>query len=259
MPAAFATAPDGVAIAYETVGSGPPLILLHGGGQSRRNWIDAGYRARLADRFQVIAMDFRGNGESGRPRRVADYAPERMCADVLAVADACGVQRFDLVGYSLGGNIGRYLTRLTPRIARFVMIGVGFGPGASGAFKARLEGMLAPFEAVLRADSDEAAVAALAPAQQAQWRDPNMGPLVALFRALIDYPSLEPEDLPCPTLWLVGGGNEVGALAEVARLRQRLPATRVRLEIVGDLDHAQELEVVEQMLPPIRAFLEGPA
>ncbi len=257
MPTAFATAPDGVRIAYETVGSGPPVILLHGGGQSRRNWIDAGYPARLADRFQVIAMDFRGNGESGRPRRVADYAPERMCADVLAVADACGADRFDLVGYSLGGNVGRYLTRLTPRIARFVMIGVGFGPGASGAFKTRLEAMLAPFEPLLASGGDEASVAALPPAQQAQWRDPNMGPLVALFRALIDYPPLEPADVPCPALWLVGGGNEVGALAEVERLRDGLPATQVRLQIVGDLNHAQELEAVDQMLPPIRAFLDA--
>src|SRR5579871_5477865 len=109
MPTAFATSPDGVAIAYETLGSGPPLILLHGGGLSRRSWFDAGYPQRLAERFQVIAVDARGHGESGKPPERAAYSPERLTADVLAVADACDADRFDLVGYSFGGNTGRYV------------------------------------------------------------------------------------------------------------------------------------------------------
>jgi hypothetical protein len=135
------------------------------------------------------------------------------------------------------------------------MIGVGFGPGASGVFRERLEALLAPFAPVLAAPGDPAAEGALPDAQQAQWRDPRMGPLVPLFRALMDYPPLEPRDLPCPTLWLVGGGNEVGALAEVERLKRQLPATKVRLEIVGRLDHAQELTAIDEMLPPLERFL----
>lgn len=257
MPTQFATAPDGVRIAYETFGppggSGPPLILLHGGGQSRRNWIEAGYPARWAGRRQVIAMDFRGNGESGKPGSREAYAPDVLRADLLAVADACGAERFDLVGYSFGGNTGRYFAAMSPRIARFVMIGVGFGPGSSGAFRARLEGMLAPFEGLLRGEGDEAA---LSEAQLAQWRDPNMRPLIALFSALLDYPSLEPGDLPCPTLWLVGGGNEVGALAEVERLRDALPSTNVTFEMVGSLNHAEELTAIDEIAPPIERFLD---
>ncbi len=254
MPARFATTPDGVRIAYETFGAGPPLILLHGGGQSRRNWIEAGYPARLADRFQVIAMDFRGNGESDKPGAREAYAPEILCGDVLAVADACGADRFDLIGYSFGGNTGRYFAAMSPRIARFVMIGVGFGPGSSGPFRERLTAMLAPFEGLLRGQGDEAS---LSEAHLAQWRDPYMRPLIALFSALLDYPTLEPEELPRPTLWLVGGGNEVGALAEVERLQDRLATTQVRLEVIGALNHAEELTAVDQMLPPITRFLEG--
>jgi pimeloyl-ACP methyl ester carboxylesterase len=45
-------APGGVRIAYETWGDGPPLMLLHGGGQSRQAWIEAGYVARLQGRFR---------------------------------------------------------------------------------------------------------------------------------------------------------------------------------------------------------------
>jgi pimeloyl-ACP methyl ester carboxylesterase len=258
MPTAFAASPDGTRIAYEVFGCGPPVILLHGGGQTKAVWREAGYPERLGDRFRLIAMDVRGNGESDGPRDPAAYAPERMCADVLAVADACGAERFALVGYSMGGNIGRYLAHASRRVERFVMIGVGFGPGASGAFRDRLEAMLALFAPVLAAPGDETAVAALPAAQQAQWRDQRMGPLISLFRALIDhYPPLEPEDLPCPTLWLIGGGNEVGALAELERLKDRLPATQVRAEMVGTLDHAQELTAAEEIAPRLAAFLAG--
>jgi pimeloyl-ACP methyl ester carboxylesterase len=255
VPTAFATSPDGVAIAYERFGAGPAVILLHGGGQTMGAWIEPGYPARLADRFQVVAMDVRGNGQSGGPRDPAAYAPERICADLLAVADACGADRFALVGYSMGGNIGRYLAAASPRVERFAMIGVGFGPGASGAFRERLQAMLAPFAGVLAAPDNAAATEALPEALRAQWADPRMGPLIPLFRALMDYPPLEPEALPCPTLWLVGGANEVGALAEVERLRDRLPATNVRLEIVGQLDHAGELAAIDEMLPPLERFL----
>lgn len=252
MPTAYAISPDGARIAYETFGSGPPLILLHGGGQSRKAWIEAGFPARLAERRQVVAMDLRGHGESDKPGDRGAYAPEQLCADLLAVADACGAARFDLVGYSLGGNTGRYFAALSPRVSRFVIIGVGFGPGASGAFREHLETMLAPFEGLLRGSGDEAA---LSEQHLAQWRDPNMRALVALFSALLDYPTLEPRDLPCPTLWLVGGGNEVGALAEVERLRDRLAETKVSLQIVGRLDHVQELTAIDEILPPIERFL----
>jgi len=256
MPTAFAASPDGVRVAYETFGQGPPVILLHGGGQTKAVWREAGWPERLGDRFRLIALDVRGNGESDGPRHPAAYVPDRMCADVLAVADACGAQGFALVGYSMGGNIGRYLACASHRVERFAMIGVGFGPGASGAFRERLEAMLAPFAPVLAAPDDPPAVAALPAAQQAQWRDPHMGPLVPLFRALLDaYPPLEPEDLPCPTLWLIGGANEVGALAELERLKDRLTGTNVRAKIVGQLDHAQELAAVDAMAPPLADFL----
>src|SRR5262245_44348101 len=76
-----ATAPDGVVIAYERQGSGPPLILLHGGGQNRRSWSDRGYVSRLEKSFTVITMDERGTGGSGKPRSLEQYALDHVLAD----------------------------------------------------------------------------------------------------------------------------------------------------------------------------------
>lgn len=87
------TSRDGTRIAYDVTGSGPAIILLHGGGQTRRVWHDAGYIARLAPSFTVIAIDIRGNGDSDKPTTKAAYAIERLIEDVLAVADANGAHR----------------------------------------------------------------------------------------------------------------------------------------------------------------------
>lgn len=52
-------------------------------------------------------MDLRGHGESDLPEDPADYAINKLCQDILAVADACEVERFSLWGMSYGGKVGR--------------------------------------------------------------------------------------------------------------------------------------------------------
>ena len=69
----FATSSDGARIAYDVTGSGPAVMLLHGGGQTRRPWHDAGYVERLAQEFTVITLDLRANGESDRPTQPSKY------------------------------------------------------------------------------------------------------------------------------------------------------------------------------------------
>src|SRR5688572_1610047 len=98
----FVTSQDGTRIAFDVTGSGPAVILLHGGGMNRQSWHTAGYVARLAKEFTVITIDIRGNGDSDKPAAVAAYSFERINEDVLAVADAVKAQRFALWGFSYG-------------------------------------------------------------------------------------------------------------------------------------------------------------
>jgi pimeloyl-ACP methyl ester carboxylesterase len=85
--------------------------------------------------FSVIAIDIRGHGESYKPADPAAYVIEQLCEDILSVADAAGVLRFSLWGYSYGGNIGRYLAASSQRVEYFAMIGVSFGPSADETFQ----------------------------------------------------------------------------------------------------------------------------
>src|SRR5687767_6855120 len=86
-PVQFVTSKDGTKIAYDVAGSGPVVILLHGGGQDRRVWHQGGYVARLAKEFTVVSIDLRGAGQSEAPKTESAYAVERINEDILAVAD----------------------------------------------------------------------------------------------------------------------------------------------------------------------------
>lgn len=77
----FATSPDGARIAFDAEGAGPAIIPLHGGGQTRRGWREAGYVSALSPEFTVISMDLRGSGESDKPETARDYAVSRLVED----------------------------------------------------------------------------------------------------------------------------------------------------------------------------------
>lgn len=95
----------GVALDVAVAGDAahPPMIFLHGFPESHRTW-----RHQLAefarDHF-VIAPDQRGYARSDKPADVADYAADKLLADVLALADHFGIDRFTLVGHDWGGAV----------------------------------------------------------------------------------------------------------------------------------------------------------
>ncbi len=99
----------------------PPVILLHGFPESHRTWRHI--VPDLARDHRVIAPDQRGYARSSKPGAVADYAPDRIVADLIALADALGIGRFTLVGHDWGGAIAwkAALTR-ADRVARLVIV-----------------------------------------------------------------------------------------------------------------------------------------
>ena len=124
----FTTSPDGLAIAYDAVGNGPPIVLIHGFAASRAItwrgtlWYDWLTRAG----HTVIAPDCRGHGESDKPHEVDAYDDYKMLGDILAVMAAEGITRADIMGYSMGGYLTINLAHERPDVvARAVIAGVG--------------------------------------------------------------------------------------------------------------------------------------
>ena len=138
----FVTAPDGVRIAYEVTGGGPPIVLVHGFASDRvQNWRAPGWYQTLNDAgFQVIALDCRGHGESGKPHDPAAYDHTIMMQDVIAVMRAADASPAYVMGYSMGGYISIHLLLRHPELVKKLAIG---GVGAT-----YLEGQFGPRAAI---------------------------------------------------------------------------------------------------------------
>lgn len=121
------TASDGVEIHYLVEGRGDPVVLLHGiTGTAASNWGAAGIIGRLAEEFQVIAVDQRGHGKSGKPHDAASYG-ERMALDIVDLLDHLRLQQAHVVGYSMGGFITMKVVALAPdRLMSAVVGGAGW-------------------------------------------------------------------------------------------------------------------------------------
>jgi pimeloyl-ACP methyl ester carboxylesterase len=115
-------------------GNGDPLVLVHGylGGSSQ--W--AAELQALGQHLDVIAPDLPGFGKSrhlASPDRIEGYA-----SAVLDALDRLGVQRFHLLGHSMGGMIVQEMVRLAPtRVDRLVL----YGTGPLGLLPGRFETM----------------------------------------------------------------------------------------------------------------------
>ena len=81
----------------------PALIFLHGFPESHRTWRHQ--LPHFATRFRCIAPDQRGYRGSSKPHDAASYTPDKLIADIFALADALGFDEFTIVGHDWGGAI----------------------------------------------------------------------------------------------------------------------------------------------------------
>ncbi len=117
----------GVPIHYEVFGAGRPIILLHGFTASLLlNWVATGWVEELTAIRQVVGLDARGHGQSGKPHDPAAYAGDAMPDDVIGLMDHLGIERADLMGYSMGAAISLHLlAHHQERFTSVVLAGVG--------------------------------------------------------------------------------------------------------------------------------------
>ena len=127
---------NGLSLYYEEHGSGDPLVLLHGGfgaGELLAPLVPA-----LAAGRRVITVDLQGHGHTAdieRPLR-----PEHMADDVAALIGHLGLERADVMGYSLGGLVAlRTAIQHPDRVRRLVLVSVPFR--RDGSFPEVLEAM----------------------------------------------------------------------------------------------------------------------
>lgn len=127
---------DGVTLAGEQAGEGPPIVLLHGLTATRR-YVVMGSRMLERSGHRVIAYDARGHGRSAPAADPKAYDYQMLVEDLRTVLDELQIARAVLAGASMGAHtIVRFALEHPQRAAALCLITPAFDPGAPAAYAA---------------------------------------------------------------------------------------------------------------------------
>jgi pimeloyl-ACP methyl ester carboxylesterase len=242
---------DGLSIYYELHGEGPPLVLLHGGLLT----IELGFGdvlPALAERHTVVAIELQGHGRTADIDRPLSL--ERLGDDVAHVLTEVGVERADVVGFSLGGLVTVELARRHPdRVRRLVLASIHTRPDG---FHDEIRSPDArPGVGRMPTADDfgawEEAYRAVAP-------DPDhfsafAAKLSAFVGSLQGWSDDELRELTVPTLVLIGD-NDFVRVEHAAHMQEILPDAR--LAVVPGATHVSLLHETDLVVPILRRFLD---
>ena len=256
---------DGMRLAYDVTGDGPPLVLLHAGIVDRRMWDDV--VPLLADAFRVIRYDARGFGDSPRP----PDGPFARWRDLLAVMDAARVARAHLVGVSQGAETALDAALAAPdRVDRLVLTGAGMrGWDFRAELNARWQAEVDAWEG---GDYDGVAEISMGTWFDGPMRSPaDVDPAVRrraweMQRRAVDLENddatpehLEPPtserlgEVRAPTLVMVGELDQPDMRAIAERLAAGIPGAQFAL--LDGVAHLPPMERAAEFTARVRAFL----
>ncbi|MBV8768230.1 MAG: alpha/beta hydrolase [Hyphomicrobiales bacterium] len=257
---------NGIQLAYEIRGSGPPLVLVMGYRLNSRAW-PSEFITALARRFTLVLFDNRGTGMSDKP--TSGYALANIAKDVCGLLDFLNVPRAHVLGYSMGGAVAQELAcRYPERVHKLVLCAtlcggprtVYAGPAVTSVMRSLVG--LSAHEA-----AERIATVTYAPAYLAQNRervDEQMlreiaepTPLHAAdlqFQAFVDFDSSRAlPDLRAPTLVLTGDQDRLIPPGNAKILAKLIPDSR--LVILPGLAHRALWEATEECASLIEDFL----
>lgn len=213
-----------VEIAYLDEGEGEPILLVHGFASSKNvNWVYPTWVSELKKHGKrVIALDHRGHGESTKLYDPEDYHLGLMAGDVRALMAHLGIERADMMGYSMGARITALLAAKNPELIRSAIIAglgiglvIGGGPGENVAKALEadsLDDVSDPVGRTFRAFADQTRSDRLA--------------LAACMRGSRRLMTREEAaDIKVPTLIVVGTIDEIAGSAR--ELQQLIPGSEV--------------------------------
>lgn len=263
---------DGMRLAVQRAGSGPPLVLLHGFTGSAATW-DALVPA-LCREHTTIAVDLPGHGQSSAPDDPARYALERFAGDLAALLDALEFPRAAVLGYSLGARAAlRFALRHPTRVAALVLESGSAGITDAGERSARAAADGALAEAIARDGveafvdrwerlplwaSQDALPASTRAALRAQRLTNDARGLANSLRgagAGVTGPVTDELGGQAAPALLVAGALDVRYVALAGRMAAAMP--RAQLVVVPGAGHAVHLERPAAFAAAVSAFLDG--
>jgi 3-oxoadipate enol-lactonase len=205
---------NGLDLYYEIHGAGESLLCVMGLGSDASGW--SLVTPAWAERYRTIVFDNRDCGRSSYASD--DYTVRDMAADTIALADALGLERFHLLGMSLGGAIAQEVALAIPgRVATLTLCVSYAGVGRWGRQRARLE------EQALADKSDERLIDELMLATMSERTYEQPGHVQYLRNLILSYPHRQRREGFVRQLRASVGHNE----------RERLPSLSSPTHVIG--------------------------
>ncbi|MFF5717369.1 alpha/beta fold hydrolase [Streptomyces buecherae] len=260
---------DGVTLHYSVLGGGPPLVCLPGGpGGDGRGLGDLGGLARGRT---LLRLDGRAGGRSAIPPEGAHCGFAAQARDVLAFADALGLDRVDVVAHSAGTLIAQELALRHPaRVGRLVLV-TPAGRLAREPDEAELRALRA--ELGEQADAAAATAAGAAPGAYGAWsaaarahhaagaayRVPPPWLRSRFYAAVADEPTRVARlgELRAPLLVVAGGRDGIAGTAPARLLAACCPTAR--LALLSGCGHWPWVDDPAAFHAAVSAFLTDPA
>jgi pimeloyl-ACP methyl ester carboxylesterase len=254
----------GLRIAFERVGAGAPLVLLHGALGDSRNW--RRQLEELSDEFTIVAWDAPGCGRSSDPPetfRLPDYA------DCLAAfVDALRLERPHVLGLSFGGGLALELYRRKPALPRTLVLASAYAGWAgslppevvaerleTGLREAELppERLVPGWLSDLLRDDAPAELAEEIVAVMSEFHSVGLRVMARSF-AEADLRDVLPH-IKVPTLLLYGDADKRSPLFVGAELHRQIQAST--LVVIPGVGHMTNMEAPSQFNTEVRNFLHS--
>jgi 3-oxoadipate enol-lactonase len=251
---------------WESVGDGPPVLLIMGLGLSGGAW----WRTVpvLARSLRVITFDARGIGRSSSVRH--NYSVEAMADDAVSVLDGVGLDRAHVYGFSMGGMVAQSLALRHPDRIQSLVLGATHAGGRHAVLPD--QDVLAFFNRRLTMETEEAAWASVAYNYGPRCRDHGVDRIAedierrlenpfnrAAYRAQLYAAAMHNchgrlRRISVPTMVVHGAHDRIIPVSNARMMAESLPDSRLRiLEESGHLYATEEPQVDEE----IAAFLAG--
>ena len=252
-------------IAYDVLGNGPPVVLLHPFPANHELWLPAAQA--LISRFKLILPDLRGHGDSGAGEGPATM--EKHAADIARILDEVEVGRATFVGVSIGGYVlFEFLRRFRERVSALVLCNTKASADAPEARAARLQSATEVLERGTEPFFESMAAKLMGKTTHATRPDLVEGALRMMRKmspedvAAVQRGMAERTDsvatlktINVRTLVVTGDEDIMTGVAEAEVMRQNIPGSQ--LKVIPRAGHYSPWERSEEVGSLLRQFLES--
>ncbi len=251
-----------VALHYESLGEGRPVMILHGLFGSARNW--QGIARQLCTDYRLLMVDLRNHGNSPHHNETGYMA---MAADIRALTKTLDIERLALLGHSMGGKVAMLVALNYPRlIDRLIVMDiapVNYVRGFASLIDAMLAVPLANIEnrsqaaQILAQDIKEPGLRAfllqnlIRKGDGYVWRL-NLPALKKGLREIADFPRQDGQ-YPGQALFLGGGDSDYLLPEHHDAIHARFPSARI--ETIAHAGHWLHADQPQLLIKHIRQFI----